>query len=100
MVLADLYAWGSSKTKLKTEEIKRFQKRLELSNASEMSEETRNEFLLLSKQLDDLLLKQEIFGVKGPGWLSYSMEIGILNFFIPRLPNEGANEGAGTLLRE
>ena len=57
----DLYAWGSSKTKSETEEIKRLQKRLELLNASEMTKESRNEFLLLSKQLDDLLLKQEIF---------------------------------------
>ena len=58
---ADLYAWGSSKTKPEIEEIKRLQKWLELLNASEMTEESRNEFLLLSKQLDDLLLKQEIF---------------------------------------
>ena len=58
---ADLYAWSSSKTKPETKEIKRIQKRLELLNASEMTEESRNEFLLLSKQLDDLLRKQEIF---------------------------------------
>ena len=51
---ADLYA---SKTKPETEEIRRLQKRLELLNASEMTKESRNEFLLLSKQLDDLLLK-------------------------------------------
>ena len=46
---ADLYAWGSSKTKPEIEEIKRLQKWLELLNASEMTEESRNGFLLLSK---------------------------------------------------
>ena len=54
---ADMYAWGSSKTKPETKEIKRLQKKLELMNASEMTEESKNEFLLLSTQLDDLLLK-------------------------------------------
>ena len=57
----ELYAWGSSKTKPETEEIKRLQKKLELMNESELTEESRTEFLLVSKQLDDLLLKQEIF---------------------------------------
>ena len=65
--------WGSSKTKPETEEIKRLQKKLELMNASEMTEESRNEFLLLSKQLDDLLLKQEIFWRQRSrvSWLKY-----------------------------
>ena len=58
---ADLYAWGSSKSKPEIKEIKRLQKKVELMNASEMIEESRNEFILLSNQLDDLLLKQEIF---------------------------------------
>ena len=58
---AELYAWGSSKTKLETKEIKRLQKKLELMNESELTEESKSEFLLVSKQLDDLLLKQEIF---------------------------------------
>ena len=58
---ADLYACGSSKSKPEIEEIKRLQKKVELMNASEMIEESRNEFILLSNQLDDLLLKQEIF---------------------------------------
>ena len=66
----DLYAWGSSKTKPETEEIKRLQKKLELLNASEMIKESRNEFLLLSKQLDDLLLKQEIFW-RERSWVSW-----------------------------
>ena len=53
--------WGSSKTKPETEEIKRLQKKLEVLNANEMIEESRREFLDVSKQLDDLMLKQEIF---------------------------------------
>ena len=46
---ADLHAWGSSKTKPETEEIKRLQNKLELMNASEMIEERKSEFLLVSK---------------------------------------------------
>ena len=57
----ELHAWGSSKTKFETEEIKRLQKKLEVMNECELIEESRSEFLHESKQLDDLLLKQEIF---------------------------------------
>ena len=46
-----LYAWGSSKTKPKTEEIRRLQKKLELMNESELTEESRSEFLLVSNSL-------------------------------------------------
>ena len=46
---AELHAWVSSKTKPETEEIKRLQKKLELMNASEMTEDSRSEFLLVSK---------------------------------------------------
>ena len=93
---ADLETWGSSKSKLETEEIKRLQKKLELLNASEMTKESRNKFLLLSKQLDDLLLKQEIFWRQRSRvfWLKYGDRN--LNFFTPRLPKEGE----GILLRE
>ena len=39
----DLHAWGSSKTKPKTEEIKRLQKMLEVLNAKEMTKDGRSE---------------------------------------------------------
>ena len=70
---ADLHEWGSSKTKPKTEEIKRLQKKLEVLNANEMTEDSKSEFLLVSKQLDDLLLKQEIFWHQRSqvSWLKY-----------------------------
>ena len=59
---AELHAWGSSKTKPETEEIKRLKKKkLEVMNECELTEESKIEFLCVSKQLDDLLLKQEIF---------------------------------------
>ena len=66
-------AWGSSKTKPETEEIKRLQKKLEVLNANEMIEESRREFLDVSKQLDDLMLKQEIFWCQRSrvSWLKY-----------------------------
>ena len=57
----ELHAWGSSKTKFETKEIKRLQKKLEVMNECELTEESKSEFLHESKQLDDLLLKQEIF---------------------------------------
>ena len=56
-----LHAWGSSKTRLETEEIKRLQKRLEELNEKEMTEESNEEFLVESKKLDALLRQQEIF---------------------------------------
>ena len=39
----DLHAWGSSKTKPKTKEIKRLQNMLEVLNAKEMTEDGRSE---------------------------------------------------------
>ena len=66
-------AWVSSKTKLETEEIKRLQKKLEVLNVKEMTEDSRREFLDVSKQLDDLMLKQDIFGRQRTrvSWLKY-----------------------------
>ena len=55
----ELHAWGSSKTKPKKEEIKRLQKKkkLEVMNESELTEDSKREFLHVSKQLEYLLLK-------------------------------------------
>ena len=57
----ELHAWGASKTHPDTEKIKALQKRIEVLNMGECTEENKAEFLLVSKELDDLLLKQEIF---------------------------------------
>ena len=45
----DLNAWGSSKTKPETEEIKRLQRKLEVLNVEEMTEDSRRAFLNVSK---------------------------------------------------
>ena len=57
----ELHAWGASKTHLDTERIKVLQKRIEVLNMSECTEGNKAEFSMVSKELDDLLLKQEIF---------------------------------------
>ncbi|XP_075662942.1 uncharacterized protein LOC142632422 [Castanea sativa] len=57
----DLHAWGSSRTNPQVAEIKRLKKMLERLNESDQNVETRFDFVAASKQLDDLLLKQEIF---------------------------------------
>ena len=57
---AELHAWGSSKTKPKKEEIKRLpkkKKKMEVMNEWKLTKESISEFLRVSKQLDDLLLK-------------------------------------------
>ena len=61
---ANLHAWGSSKTKPKTEEIKRLHQKLEVLNAKEMTKDGISEFLEVSKQLDDLLLKKNFLASK------------------------------------
>ena len=57
----DLNAWGSSKTHPQFEEIKRLQRQIEQLNEAELTEESKVEFLVASKNLDALLLKQEIY---------------------------------------
>ena len=57
----ELLAWGSSKTNPDTEEIKRLQHRIEALNSAEATMENRAEFLEVSKKMDALLMKQEIF---------------------------------------
>ena len=58
---AVLDAWGSSRTKPEVAEIKRLKKVLERLHNGVQNEATRSEFLAASKQLDDLLLKQELY---------------------------------------
>ena len=58
---ADLNSWGSSRTKPEVKEIKRLKKVLERLHEDDQSEATRTEFVAASKQLDDLLLKQELY---------------------------------------
>ena len=53
--------WGLSKTKPNVEEIKILQKKLEVLNSGVVTEESKGEFLEVSKNLDDLLMKQEIY---------------------------------------
>jgi len=53
--------WGLSKTKPNAEEIKLLQKKMEVLNSEEVTEESKVEFLEESKTLDDLLMKQEIY---------------------------------------
>ena len=58
---ADLMAWGSSITDPKTMAIKETQKQLDRLNEAELTEASKAEFLSLSKKMDELLQKQEIY---------------------------------------
>lgn len=53
-----LRAWGSSKANPNNEEIKKLQNRMERFNMEEITEDSKVEFLGVSRALDDLLLKQ------------------------------------------
>ena len=57
----DLMAWGSSMTDPDTVAIKETQKQLDRLNEVELTEASKAEFLSLSKKMDDLLQKQEIY---------------------------------------
>ena len=58
----ELQAWGSSKSEPNDVAIKTLQNRLEVLNSVEVvTEESKADYLNVSKQLDDLLLKQEIY---------------------------------------
>ena len=58
----ELQAWGSSKSKPNEAAIKTLQNRFEVLNSAEVvTEDSKAEYLSVSKQLDDLLLKQEIY---------------------------------------
>lgn len=53
--------WGLSKTKLNAKEIKLLQKKLEVLNSEEVTEESKARLLEISKPLDDLMMKYEIY---------------------------------------
>ena len=57
----ELRAWGSIRTHPDIEAIKKLQKHVEWLNTSDFTEECKAELLTASRQLDDLLLKQEIY---------------------------------------
>ena len=57
----ELLAWGSPITDSDTIAIKEIQKHLDRLNEAELTEEAKAEFLVLSKKMDDLLQKQEIY---------------------------------------
>ena len=57
----ELLAWGSSRTHPDAKEIKTLQKHVEKLSVGIISEESKAEFLVASKKLDDLLLQQEIY---------------------------------------
>ncbi|KAL0006567.1 hypothetical protein SO802_008069 [Lithocarpus litseifolius] len=61
----ELKAWGSSKLEPNEAAMKTLQNRLEeLYSADVMTDESKTEYLSVSKQLDDLLLKQEIYSAQ------------------------------------
>ena len=57
----NLRMWGLSKTKHNAKEIKSLQRKLEELNSEVVTKESRAEFLEVNKNLDDLLMKQEIY---------------------------------------
>ena len=57
----DLKAWGATKTEPEVEEIKQLQNRLDRLNKADTTDDSKAEYLEVSKKLDDLLLKREIY---------------------------------------
>ena len=53
----ELKAWGDIRTRPKEEEIKSLQNRLDRINRAVTTDESKVEYLAVSKQLDDFLLK-------------------------------------------
>ena len=70
---ADLQAWGAVRTNPDTERIKALEKQAELITKTELIEATKADLAVVSKELDDLLLKQEIFWAQQSrvSWLKY-----------------------------
>ena len=69
----DLQAWGAVRSNLDTERIKALEKQVELITKTELIEATKADLAVVSKELDDLLLKQEIFWAQQSrvSWLKY-----------------------------
>ena len=67
----ELSNWGSARTDEAA--IKELQKRLDRLNEAENTEENKAEFLDVSKQMDDLLQKQEIYWAQRSGisWMKH-----------------------------
>ena len=57
----DLHVWGSSRTQPDTKRIKALQKRIEDLNKGETTVDSKANVLATSKELDELLMKQEIY---------------------------------------
>ena len=53
----DLKAWGDTKAKPEEKEIKLLQDQLDKINRADTTEESKEEYLVVSKKMDDLLLK-------------------------------------------
>lgn len=58
---ADLHAWRAARTNPDMERIKALEKQVELITKTELTEATKADLAVISKELDGLLLKQEIF---------------------------------------
>ena len=57
----ELKAWGAGKLNPDAEEIKKLQKKIDTMIGEDVTEESKAEFLEVSKKLDELLCRQEIF---------------------------------------
>ena len=53
----DLKAWGDTRAKPEEKEIKILQNQLDKINRADTTKESKDEYLAVSKKLDDLLLK-------------------------------------------
>lgn len=57
----DLQAWGAYKAEPEVEAIKQLQNRLDSLNKADCTDASQAQYLEVSKKLDDLLVKQEIY---------------------------------------
>ena len=69
----DLKTWGDTKAKPEEKETKVLQDQLDEINRVDTTKESKEEYLVVSKKLDDLLLKQEIYWAQRSkvAWLKY-----------------------------